>query len=109
VNRALSDTHSSSFLRPRDTTLSTFLCCLGKTVTTKETGFQVQLFNMALIQFPLVNLNIVGMDLLCWMEPKGTVTFPMKTSAFAILIGEIERRGISTYSFCVHSTFVMML
>jgi hypothetical protein len=39
----------------------------------KGTGFQEQLFNIALIQFPLVNLNIVGIDLLYWMQPKGTV------------------------------------
>jgi hypothetical protein len=55
----------------------------------KGTGFQEQLFNIALIQFLLVNLNIVGIGLLYWMQPKGTVgigrvTFHMKTSAAAL-------------------------
>jgi hypothetical protein len=47
----------------------------------KETGFQVQLFNIALIRLPLVNLNIAAMDLLCWMEPKGTVAITVLCSA----------------------------
>lgn len=32
-------------------------------VATKETGFKEQLFNIVLIQFLLVNLNIVGIGL----------------------------------------------
>lgn len=81
--RPLNDAHGFilASMRPVGSTL---LCCLGKAVATNETGFREQLFNITLIQFLLVNLNIVGIGVLLLDATQGhswdrRITLHMKT------------------------------